>query len=77
MQIEAHIKAETIKRLEEQSKLLVRTYQAELAKDPTSRATKSSRSNLIALSHTIKQIYGEATALAVANPVVFAADAAS
>jgi len=77
MQIEAHIKAETIKRLEEQSKLLVRTYQAELAKDPTSRATKSSRSNLIALSHTLKQIDGEATALAVDNPVVFAADAAS
>lgn len=77
MQIEAHIKAETVKRLEEQSKLLVRTYQAELAKDPTSRATKSSRSNLIALSHTIKQIYGEATSLAIANPLVLAADAAS
>jgi len=77
MQIEAHLDAETIKRLEEQSKLLLRMYHAEFAKDPTSRATKSSRSNLIALSHTIKQIYGEATAIAVANPLVFAADAAS
>jgi hypothetical protein len=63
MQIEAHLDAETIKRLEEQSKLLLRTYQAEFAKDATSPATKSSRSNLIALRHTIKQIYGGAAAL--------------
>jgi hypothetical protein len=38
-------------------------YQAEFAKDPTSRATESSRSNVIALRHTIKQMYGEATEL--------------
>jgi hypothetical protein len=44
MQIEAHLDAETIERLEEQSRLLVRTYQAEFAKDPTSLATESSRS---------------------------------
>ena len=75
MQIEAHLGAETIKRLERQSELLLRTYEAEFANDPTSRATESSRSNLIALRHTIKQIYGEAAALAVANPFGFAADA--
>jgi len=33
-------------------------YQAELAKNPTSRAAESSRSNMIALRHTIEQIYG-------------------
>ena len=39
MQIEAHLDAETIERLEEQSELLLRMYQAEFAKDPTSLAT--------------------------------------
>jgi len=34
MQIEAHLDAETIKRLEEQSKLLLRMYHAEFAKQP-------------------------------------------
>jgi hypothetical protein len=38
-------------------------YKAELAKDPTSRAAQSSRSNMIALRHTIEQIYGEAAEL--------------
>ena len=42
-------------------------YQAELAKDPASRATESSRSNVIALWHTIRQIYGKAVARDVAN----------
>ena len=77
MQNEAQLNAERIKRFEEQSKLLLRAYQTEFAKDPTSRGTESSRSNLIALRHTIKQIYGEAGALAVANPFDFAADAVS
>jgi hypothetical protein len=49
MQNEAQLDAERIKRFEEQSELLLRTHQAEFAKDPTSRATESSRSNLIAL----------------------------
>ena len=76
MKNEAHLDAEAVKRLEEQGELLLRTYHAEFAKDPTSRATESSRSNVIALRHTIKQIYGEAAALAVANPLDFAAEAA-
>ena len=42
---------------------------AKLAKDPTSRATESSRSNVIAMEHTVKQMYGEAAALDVANPI--------
>jgi len=62
MQMEAHISPGTIERLEEQSALLQRIYQAEFAKDPTSPATESSRSNMIALRHSINQIYGEAAA---------------
>lgn len=77
MQIELHLDAKTMERLEEQSRLLLRTYHIEFDKDSTSHATESSRSNVIALRHTIKQIYGEAAALAVASPFDFAADAAS
>jgi len=54
------IDVETIERLDDQSELLLRMYQLGLAKAPGSRATKSSRSNKIALRHTIDQIYGEA-----------------
>ena len=55
-----HIEAQPalVDRLREQTEFLQRTYQAELAKDPTSRAAESSRSNLIALRHSIHQIYG-------------------
>jgi hypothetical protein len=65
------IDAETIARLDEQSKLLLRMYRLELAKDPSSRATESSRSNMIALRHSIDQIYGEAASRGLpfqANP---------
>jgi hypothetical protein len=53
------IDADTSQRLDEQSELLLRIYQAELAKDPSSRATESSRSNMIALGQSIDQIYGK------------------
>lgn len=59
--------SETIERLREQGRFLLSAYQAELGKDPASRATESSRSNLIALRHTIRQMYGEAVARDVAN----------
>ena len=59
----------TIERLGRQSGFLLSTYQAELAKDPASRGTESSRSNMIALWHTIRQIYGKAVARGVANLV--------
>jgi hypothetical protein len=58
--------SETLKRLAKQGKFLLRTYQAELAKGPSSRATESSRSNLMAVQHTIAQMYGEAVARDVA-----------
>ena len=73
MQIELHLDAKTIERLKEQSSLLLRTFRIEFAKDPTSPATKSSRSNVIAWCHTIKQVYGEADSSVVANPIELAA----
>jgi len=75
MQIEAHLDAETIQRLEEQGELLRRMYQAEFAKDPSSLATESSRSNMIALRHSISLIYGAAAGLDVANAMGFPNDA--
>jgi hypothetical protein len=75
MQTEAHFDAETIERLEEQSGLLQKMYQAEFAKDATSPATESSRSNMIALRHSINQIYGHAAALEVANSLGSATEA--
>lgn len=71
MQLEALVSEETIERLEEQSGLLLRLYRAEYAKDPTSVATERARSNVIALRHSITQIYGQAATLDVANAVGF------
>lgn len=67
MKLVAQLTSETITRLGKQAGFLLRLYQAELAKDPTSRASESSRSNLIAAEHTVKQIYGESVARDVAN----------
>jgi hypothetical protein len=69
MRIEADLDAKTTERLEEQSELLLRMYRTEFAKDPTSLATESSRSNMIALRHSINQIYGAAAALDLANAI--------
>jgi hypothetical protein len=69
---EAQLNSETVERLEGQSALLRRIYEVEFAKDPTSRATESARSNLIALKHSISQIYGESVAVDVANALAFA-----
>ena len=62
MQHEEKLDLRTMERMGKQSGLLLRLYQAELAKEPASRATESSRSNLIALRHTIGQMYGDAEA---------------
>lgn len=71
MQSEAQLNPETLERLDEQSGLLLRTYELEFAKDPTSRATESARSNLIALRHTINQIYGGSAASDVTDALEF------
>jgi len=67
MNREAHCGANTIERLEEQSELLLKIYESDLAKHPMSAANKSSRSNMIALWHSINQIYGEVAASAIAG----------
>jgi hypothetical protein len=74
MQMEAQIGAGTIERLKKQSRLLLRSYQVELAKDPASSATQSSRSNMIALRHSIIQIYGDAAAVQVTSAMASAVD---
>jgi hypothetical protein len=60
MQLVEELDSTTIERLAKQGEFLLRIYQAELAKDFSSHATGSSRSNLIALRYTVKQIYGDA-----------------
>jgi hypothetical protein len=63
MQLEEQLDSGTIERLERQGDLLLRMHQAELAKDPTSHAAESTRSNMIALRHTIEHIYGRSAEL--------------
>ena len=60
MRSEEQLDLGTWERLGKQSALLLRLYETELASDPTSHATASSRSNLMALRHTIAQLYGDA-----------------
>jgi hypothetical protein len=69
MQLVEELDSETIERLGKQSEFLLMVHHAELAKDPASRATESSRSNLMAAQHTIKQVYGDAVARQVADLV--------
>ena len=61
--------SEAIERLRKQSGFLLGIYHEELAKDPSSRATESSRSNVIAMQHTVRQMYGEAVARELPNLV--------
>ena len=67
MQLVEEIDSETIERLAKQREFLLMVQHAELAKDPTSRATQSSRTNLMAAQHTIRQLYGEVVAREVAD----------
>jgi hypothetical protein len=60
MQSEEQLFVGKMERMGKQSALLLRLYLAELAKDPTSLATASSRSNLMALRHTMAQMHGDA-----------------
>ena len=67
MQVAEQLDSGTIERLRKQGEFLLRIYQAEIADDPTSRATEFARSILIALQHTVRQMYGEAVARDVSN----------
>jgi len=60
MPVAEQLDSVTIERLRKQGELLLRIYRAEFAQDPASRATESSRSHLIAVQHTIQQLYGKA-----------------
>jgi hypothetical protein len=62
MQVAEQLDSAAIERLRKQIRFLLGIYHAEISKDPTSRATESSRSNLIAMQHTVRQMYGEAVA---------------
>jgi hypothetical protein len=67
MQLVEGLDSGSIARLGRQHGLLLRIHQADLAENPASHATKSSRSNLM---HTVNEMYGEAFARNVVNLVV-------
>ena len=67
MQVVEQLDSVTKERLRKQGQFLLRVYQAEFDQDPTSHATESSRSNVIAMQHTVRQMYGEAVAREVAS----------
>jgi hypothetical protein len=74
MQLAEQLDSVTIERLRKQGEFLLKIYQAEIAKDPTSRATEFARSNVIAMQHTVGQMYGEDIARAVANLITATQD---
>jgi hypothetical protein len=67
MQVAEQLDSVTIERLRKQGEFLLRIYRAEFAQDPISRTTESSRSNVIATQHTVRQMYGETVARDVAD----------
>ena len=67
MELMEELDSGAIERLGRQDKFLRRMHQAELAKDPLSPATASSRSNLTAVQQTVKEMYGEAVVRNVTN----------
>ena len=69
MHLEEQLDSVTIERLRKQGEFVLRIYRAEFAKDPISRATESSRSNVIALWRFARQLYGEVVAQGVAIPL--------
>jgi hypothetical protein len=67
MQVAEQLDPVTIERLRKQGEFLLRIYRAEFDKDPSSHSTESSRSNVIAMQHTVRQMYGETVAQDVAS----------
>ncbi len=76
MHVQASFDLATSERLKKENGLLLRIYRAAFAKDPTSQATESARSNLIALRHTVRQVYGERAAVDVTDALGFISIAA-
>jgi len=77
MHIEAPFDSATSERLKKENGLLLRIYRAAFAKDRTSQATESARSNLIALRHTVIQVYGERAAVDITDALRFISAACS
>jgi hypothetical protein len=71
MHIEAPFDSATSERLKKENGLLLRIYRAAFAHDPTSHATELARSNLIALRHTVRQVYGQRAAVDVTDALGF------
>jgi hypothetical protein len=69
MQLLEELDSITINRLGKQGRFLLRIHQADLAEDPASHATESSRSNLMAVQNTVREMYGEGVAQDVATLV--------
>jgi hypothetical protein len=76
MHSEVPFDSATSERLKKENGLLLRIYRTAFAKDPTSPATESARSNLIALRHTIRQVYGERAAVDMTDALGFISVAA-
>jgi len=69
MQLAGKSAPEIIERLERKVRFLLRIHQANLAKDAASYATEASRSNRMAMQHTVRRMYGESVARDVVNLV--------
>ncbi|MGA7634240.1 MAG: hypothetical protein WCB11_26025 [Terriglobales bacterium] len=67
MQVVEALDSKLVIRFGKQHRLLLRKHQANLGNNPASHATKSSRSNLMAVQHTVNEMYGEAVARNVTN----------
>jgi len=76
MHTQAPFDLATSERLKKENGLLLRIYRAAFAKDPSSQATESARSNLIALRHTVRQVYGERAAVDLTDALRFISIAA-
>jgi len=76
MHVQSSFDLATSERLKKENGLLLRIYRAAFAKDPTSQATESARSNLIALRHTVRQVYGERAAVDLTDALGFISIAA-
>jgi hypothetical protein len=75
MQVVEELDSKSLTRFGKQHRLLLEIHQKNLASNPTSRATMSSRSNLIAVQHTVSEMYGEAVLRNVDHLVILNAPA--
>jgi hypothetical protein len=75
MHVQEGLAAGTLEHLVKQAGFLLKLRQAEIAKNPTSHASESSRSNLMAVRHTVKRVYGSAVSIDVADLVKLSAPA--